>query len=216
MLRRLALLFVRPLQVPREPGGPLAAGSLPELWQCVLEDWNTHGRDWTKPGFRALAFHRFGEWRSAIRPRPLRAPFSIAYRALYRRARNLYRIELPSSARIGRRVVFEHQHGIVVHGNAEIGDGCVLRQGVTLGIRHPDRPREAPKLGRDVQVGAGAKILGDVTIGDGAVIGANAVVLCDVPAGAMAVGIPARVRPRSAEPLGEEAARPLRLVRRRG
>ena len=103
------------------------------------------------------------------------------------------RIELPYSATVGRRVVIEHQGGIVVHGHCVIGDDCVLRQGVTLGNKTMDRPYDAPKLGSKVNVGAGAKILGAVTIGDGAQIGANAVVVKDVPAGAMAVGVPARV-----------------------
>jgi serine O-acetyltransferase len=74
-----------------------------------------------------------------------------------------------------------------------IGDGCIIRQNVTLGNRHPDRPFDAPVLGRHVNVGAGAVILGNVHIGDRAAIGANAVVLSDVPPGATAVGVPAQV-----------------------
>lgn len=153
----------------------------------------THGRDWTRPGFRALAVYRFGVARMRVRPLVLRAPLSVAYRMLYRRVRNVYGIELPYSAQVGRRVVFEHQHGIVVHGNTVIGDECVLRQGATLGMRSIARPHEAPVLGRGVDVGAGAKILGRVRIGDHATVGANAVVLDDVPSGALAVGVPARV-----------------------
>ena len=94
-------------------------------------------------------------------------------------------------------MVFEHQHGIVIHGQARIGDDCVIRHQVTLGNRHLGLPGDAPCLGRGVNVGAGAKILGAVAIGDGASIGANAVVLHDVPAGASAVGVPARVLPVS-------------------
>ncbi|HEY8427027.1 MAG TPA: serine acetyltransferase [Sandaracinaceae bacterium] len=168
----------------------------PTLWQLLREDYEAHGRDWTRPGFRALAVHRFGVARMAVRPRLLRAPLSILYRVCYRAVRNLYGIELPHTAQIGRRVVFEHQHGIVVHGRTVIGDDCILRQGVTLGMRTVDRRDEAPILGRGVDVGAGAKILGRVVIGDGAAIGANAVVLEDVPAGALAVGVPAVVRAR--------------------
>ena len=88
---------------------------------------------------------------------------------------------------------FEHQGGIVVHGASTIGDGCILRQNCTLGIRSMSALQEAPTLGRGVNVGAGAVILGQVTIGDGAAIGANAVVLDDVPARALAVGVPAKV-----------------------
>jgi serine O-acetyltransferase len=107
--------------------------------------------------------------------------------------RNVYGVELPYSASVGRRVIFEHQHGIVVHGAAVIGDDCIIRQGVTLGVRNMDALTEAPILGNRVQVGAGAVILGRVTVGDGAQIGANAVVLEDVPNGQLAVGVPARI-----------------------
>ena len=128
-----------------------------------------------------------------LHPKLVRAPFSLFYRMLYRHVRNVYGIDLPYSVLLGRRVVIEHQGGIVIHGSAVIGDECVIRHGVTLGNRYLDQPQEAPRLGARVNVGAGAKILGAVTIGDDAQIGANAVVLCDVPPGATAVGIPARI-----------------------
>ncbi len=167
--------------------------SFSALLQIIKEDWQAHGRDWTRPGFRALAFYRFGGWRMQIRSKWLRAPFSILYRLLYRHARNVYGIELPYCARIGRRVVFEHQHGIVIHGLSQIGDDTVIRQGVTIGNRYPDRDSEAPVLGSRVNVGAGAKILGNIVIGDDVIIGANAVVLTDIPAKATAIGVPARI-----------------------
>ncbi len=163
------------------------------LWQQIREDWQAHGRDWTKPGFRAVAVYRFGVWRMQIKPKLLRAPFSLLYRSLYRKIRNGYGIDLPYTVKLGRRVVIEHQNGIIIHGFSVIGDDCIIRQGVTLGNRYLDRPDDAPKLGARVNVGAGAKILGDVTIGDDASIGANAVVLSDVPNGQTAVGIPAKL-----------------------
>ena len=162
------------------------------LWALIREDLAAHGGDWQRPGFRALVAYRFGVWRMGVRLRLLRAPLSVLYRWMFRRACWKYGIELPYSARIGRRVVFEHQHGIVIHGSAQIGDGCVLRQGVTVGNRRDDRPFDAPTLGRNVNVGAGAKILGKIRVGDGAQVGANAVVLGDVASGATVVGIPAR------------------------
>lgn len=163
------------------------------LWQQIKEDWIAHDRDWTKPGFRAVAIYRFGVWRMKIQPLLLRAPLSMLYRALFRKIRNTYGIELPYSAKLGRRVIIEHQSCIVIHGDCVIGDDCIIRQGVTLGNRYLDQPFDAPKLGSRVNVGAGAKIFGNVTIGDDANIGANAVVLCDVPVGATAVGIPAKI-----------------------
>jgi serine O-acetyltransferase len=165
------------------------------LWQQLQEDWLAHGKDWTKPGFRAVAVHRFGVWRMGIQLKLLRAPLSILYTMLYRKVRNTYGIELPYTVKLGRRVIIEHQSAIVVHGYCEIGDDSILRQGVTLGNRYLDQPFDAPKLGNQVNVGAGAKIFGAVTIGDRANIGANAVVLQDVPADATAVGIPAKILP---------------------
>lgn len=185
---------------------------LAELISQVGEDWQTHGRDWTLPGFRAVAVHRFGNWRMGIGPKLARAPFSVLYRMMFRMVRNRYGIELPYTAQVGRRVVFEHQHGIVIHGHAQIGDDCVIRQQVTLGNRHLGQPGDAPRLGRGVNVGAGAKILGAVTIGDDASIGANAVVLHDVPAGASAVGVPARVLPVPLSSLAPDSASPASRV----
>jgi len=172
----------------------------PGLLALLREDWIAHKRDWTRPGFRAVAVHRFGNWRMRIRPKLLRAPFSMIYRALYRHVRNHYGIELSYEVKLGRRVVFEHQGAVVIHGNSRIGDDCIIRHGVTLGNRYLKEHWEAPILGRGVSVGAGAKILGALNIGDGAAIGANAVVLCDVPPGRTAVGIPARIL-GEAEPL---------------
>lgn len=169
---------------------------MPNLWAIVAEDYRNHGRDWTRPGFRALAAYRFGVWRMGVRPKLLRAPLSLFYRWAFRHCRNVYGIELPYSASVGRDVVIEHQGGIVIHGATVIGDGCIIRQNCTLGIRSLDVLDAAPVLGRNVNVGAGAVILGSVRIGDGAAIGANAVVLADVPAGALAIGVPATIRLR--------------------
>ena len=86
----------------------------------------------------------------------------------------------------------------MIHGHCEIGDDCIIRQGCTLGNKTLEQPFDAPKLGRRVNVGAGAKILGAVTVGDGVTVGANSVVLKDVPPGMIAVGIPAmNVPPRT-------------------
>lgn len=163
------------------------------LWQQIVEDWVAHGKDWSKPGFRAVAIQRLGVWRMTLKPIIIRAPFSILYRMLFRKARNTYGIELPYTVKLGRRVVIEHQSAIVIHGHCEIGDDTIIRQGVTLGNRYLHRPLEAPKLGKRVNIGAGAKIFGNVTIGDDVNIGANAVVLIDVPAGATVAGIPAKI-----------------------
>jgi serine O-acetyltransferase len=171
--------------------------SLRSLFKQIRDDWIAHERDWTRPGFRAVAVHRFGNWRLGVKPKLLRAPFSVLYRLLFRHVRNVYGIELPYTAKVGRGVIFEHQSGVVIHGSCVIGDGCVIRQGVTIGNRDWETRFQAPTLGNRVNVGAGAKIIGPIAIGEGATIGANAVVLADVPAGATAVGIPARIVKRA-------------------
>lgn len=158
----------------------------------IAEDYDAHGREWTKPGFRSVAMHRFGVWRMTVKSRILRAPLSMLYRWGYRHCRNVYGIELPFTVTLGRRVVFEHQGGIVVHGRSSIGDDCIIRQNCTLGIRRMSELDKAPTLKAGVSVGAGAVILGAVTLGEGCAIGANAVVLEDVPPGALAIGVPSR------------------------
>ena len=158
----------------------------------IAEDYDAHGREWTKPGFRSVAVHRFGVWRMTVKSRLLRAPLSMLYRWGYRHCRNVYGIELPYTVTLGRRVVIEHQGGIVVHGRSRIGDDCIIRQNCTLGIRRITDLDDAPTLEAGVSVGAGAVILGAVTLGRGCAVGANAVVLSDVPPGALAIGVPAR------------------------
>lgn len=167
------------------------------LLSQVAEDYRAHGNDWTKPGFRAVAIHRFGVWRMGIKLKFLRGPFSVIYRLGFRHCRNVYGIELPYSVTLGRRVVIEHQGGIVVHGNCEIGDDCIIRQNCTLGIKSLDDLTSAPILEDGVSLGAGSAILGRVVLGKNCVIGANAVVVCDVPPDSTAVGVPARIHLRS-------------------
>lgn len=163
----------------------LMAPDLRALWKQIHEDWSVHGGDWTKPGFRALATHRLGNWVVVERrSRITRKVLWFFYLALYRYIRNHYGIEVYYTTKIGRRVVFGHQSGIVIHPKSEIGDDCLIRQNVTIGAVSDVRYRDAPKLGAGVSVGCGAVIVGNVTIGDGAIIGPNTVVMTDVPAGA--------------------------------
>lgn len=167
--------------------------SFSALCAQIAEDFASHGREWTKPGFRTVAVHRFGVWRMTVKSKILRAPLSILYRWGYRHCRNVYGIELPYTVMLGRRVVFEHQGGIVVHGNSAIGDDCIIRQNCTLGIRRMSELDKAPTLEAGVSVGAGAVILGAVTLGKDSTVGANSVVLSDVPAVSIAIGAPARI-----------------------
>ena len=142
---------------------------------------------------RAVAIHAFGQWRMSIRTPWIRRPLSLLYKILFRRCCAIYGIELPYTVVLGEGVIFEHQQGIVIHGNSVIGDECIIRHGVTLGNRYLSAPHDAPVLGKRVNVGAGAVLLGAITVGDEAQVGANAVVLEDVPAGATVIGPKARI-----------------------
>src|ERR1019366_7080541 len=102
-------------------------------------------------------------------------------------------IEIHPGARIGRRFFIDHGMGVVIGETAEIGDDCTLYHGVTLGGTSWNKGKRHPTLGNGVVLGAGAKILGPITIGDRARVGSNAVVVKDVPPGATAIGIPARI-----------------------
>lgn len=166
------------------------------MFELIREDWRTHERDIWRQGVWVLLAYRFGRWRYRVRPAALRKPLSLLYKLMKITSQILSGIDLPCEARVGRRLKIEHFGGIVVSGDAAIGDDVVLRNGVTIGLKRTDEPG-APVIGNRVDIGAGAKLLGPIRIGDDAVIGANAVVLCDVPPGSLAVGVPARIRPRS-------------------
>jgi len=159
--------------------------------KIIKDDLHHHDGDWTLPGFRAVAVQRIGHWCMTHRSWRARIMRPI-YRFLFRYVRNHYGIELPWSVRLGNGVIIEHQGGIVIHGLSVIGDGCIIRQGVTLGNRHVRLNNDAPHLGERVNIGAGAKLLGAIMVGDDAVIGANAVVLNDVKSCTTVAGIPAR------------------------
>ena len=151
------------------------------------------------PGLHAVVLHR-----RALVLDPRAELARRLHRAL---ARWLTGIEIHPGAKIGERVFFDHAMGVVVGETAEIGDGCTIYQGVTLGGTSLYKgTKRHPTLGRDVVVSAGAKVLGGFAVGDGAKIGSNAVVIKPVPAGATAVGIPARIIPSKAGRAPTQAA----------
>lgn len=150
-------------------------------------------------GFWALQVYRFGHLRYRFNSPVIRIPLGIIHLFLAKLAESVCGVTIGVSAKIGRRLIIEHSGAIVIHGCAEIGDDCIIRQGVTIGNRRLDDPLGAPVIGNRVNIGAGAKILGRVHIGDDVEIGANAVVIKDVPSGAVAVGVPARILQRTTE-----------------
>jgi len=147
------------------------------------------------PGLHALVWHR------AVPHRLWKWGWRWLARWLAHWGRWLTGIEIHPGATIGRRVFIDHGMGIVIGETAEIGDDCTLYHGVTLGGTSWNAGKRHPTLGKGVVIGAGAKVLGPILVGDSAKIGSNAVVVRDVPAGATAVGVPARTL------IGEDARR---------
>lgn len=147
------------------------------------------------PGMHAIWAHRVSHalWRRNLR---------LLARANSQLARWTTGIEIHPGARIGRRFFIDHGMGVVIGETAEVGDDVMLYHGVTLGGRTRDSGKRHPTLGDGVAVGAGAKILGPITIGAGSVVGANAVVTRDAPADSILVGVPAKPRTRTP---GEDA-----------
>ena len=140
----------------------------------------------TYPGVHALIIHRLSHWVWGKRL------FWIA-RFISHIGRFLTGIEIHPGATIGRRVFIDHGMGVVIGETAVVGDDCTLYHGVTLGGTSWNKGKRHPTLEQGVVIGAGAKVLGPITIGKGAKIGSNAVVVKDVPENATAVGIPARI-----------------------
>jgi serine O-acetyltransferase len=172
--------------------------------QCILDRDPAARSRWEVltcyPGLHAVLLHRLahGCW-------------NIGFKWLGRFISHISRwftgIEIHPAAKIGERVFFDHAMGVVVGETAEIGDGCTIYQGVTLGGTSLYKgEKRHPTLGKDVVIGAGAKVLGGFTVGDGAKVGSNAVVTKPVPAGATAVGNPARIIQAETDAKREEAA----------
>ena len=144
-----------------------------------------------EPSLWAIRVYRWGRRLDMSQNKALASLYRPVYWFLFRCTELLTGISLPKSADIGGGLRIWHFGGVFVHGQARIGRSCTLRQGVTIGSRFDNGP--APVIGHSVDIGAYAQILGGITVGDRASIGAMAVVLCDVPAGATAVGNPARI-----------------------
>jgi serine O-acetyltransferase len=181
----------------------------PGLFACLRQDAKRllHGRDsrlqairvmLTNRGMQAILLYRLANvcWKNRIPLLPL---------LFSRIAQTFLAIDISHKCRLGPGIVIVHGFGVVIGSDVEIAGDCCIFHGVTLGDRgsewvNSDRTDGHPRVGREVMFGAGAKVLGPITIGDNCVIGANAVVLTDVPPDSVAAGIPAKVVSRRKSP----------------
>ncbi len=138
------------------------------------------------PGVHAVIYHRLAHFLYRHR-------LKFLARLVSQWSRRRTGIEIHPGARIGRRLVIDHGMGIVIGETAQVGDDCLIYHGVTLGGTGKDHGKRHPTIGNNVLISTGAKVLGPFTVGDGARIAANAVVLNEIPAGATAVGAPAQI-----------------------
>lgn len=172
----------------RAPAPPLPDGSKnmnpPGLtfWALVQEDYRCHGSDFFSQGFWALFTNRLGNVRMDIRSRWLRLPLTLLYRVMRRACQVFGGIKLDQTVQVGRRVRLEHFGGMILGARA-IGDDVIIRQNTTMGVRSVHDLNAKPTIGHRVDIGAGAVIVGNITIGDDCRIGANCVVSFDMPPG---------------------------------
>jgi serine O-acetyltransferase len=178
--------FLADLQAPQERD-PAARG-----WLDVVLSY---------PGFHALVAHR-------VNHALYSAGIPLLPRFLANVARFLTGIEIHPAARIGKGVFIDHGSGVVIGETSEIGDGCTIYQGVTLGGTSLSHGKRHPTLGRNVTVGVNASVLGAIVLGDNAKVGGGSVVVKDVPANATVVGVPARIVAQDGKPVRVVSDRP--------
>lgn len=182
-------------EAPRVPAGMLGkVNQNPAglgLWGLIKEDYITHGGRFFEQGFWAVALHRFGNWRMDL-PKVLRAPCSLLHRILFAWVEWTCGITLPYTVKLGRRVRIWHHSGMILNA-ASIGNDCHIRQNTTFGVSRTHENYQLPVIEDRVDIGCGVAILGAVRVGHDSVIGANAVVIKDVPPFAVVGGVPAKV-----------------------
>ena len=163
------------------------------MFNHIKQDLKNYQGDWAAQGFWVMLVYRFGRWRYTIQNVLVRKICSFMYKFMYKFVQILTGIEMPCEVEVGDNFLIDHFGGIVISGYAKFGDNCRLRNGVVVGLKNVAEPC-APQIGNNVDIGAGAKILGNIKIGNNVNIGANSVVLTDVPDNAIAVGVPAVIK----------------------
>lgn len=177
----------------KEQGLDLSAASTASLWVLCREDFQTHYRSFVHPGLHALWVYRLGHW-GRFQSEPVARLVKVAHRLLNRLVvQNVYGAEIDDDAVIGRQVLVGHQQGVQVPSYSVVGDGCIIRHNVTLGLADLTDRTSVPQVGRRVHLGTGASLLGAIKVGDDARIGPHALLMKDVPAGATAYAPAARI-----------------------
>jgi serine O-acetyltransferase len=161
------------------------------MFERVIDDYRRHGSSFTNRAFWPLAVYRFGVWTDGLPRGPIRWLGSKLYGAQLLFVQMTTGVTLYRETKIGKGFHIIHPGDIIVHPNTVIGDRCGIMHGVTLGTNM--KSNEAPIIGNDVFIGAGAKVLGKVVVGDGACIAANSLVIRDVPPRAIVMGVPAEI-----------------------
>jgi serine O-acetyltransferase len=180
------------------------------LLALLAEDFRTYDKNPLEAGFWAVAVHRFGNWRMGLKQRVFRAPCTVLYRTLATSVNWGFGIKLDYTVKLGRRVRIWH-HGGMILGARSIGDDVHIRQNTTFGVANRSEPLAKPVIGDRVDIGCGAAILGQIRVEHDSIVGANAVVVRDVPAYSLVVGVPGRVvknlEERESEPLRHSVLR---------
>lgn len=169
------------------------------FWKLIMEDYTAHRRKPFAPGFQAIFAYRICTWRMKFKNRFARYLFGLPGRIGLLIARNVYGIELYQATRIARRLVIAHQHGIVIHQYATIGNDCIVRQGVTIGVSSGWEEGVGPIIGDRVHFGVGSVIIGNIRIGSNVNIGPNCVISTNVPANTTVFAPQSRILPRNTD-----------------
>ena len=152
----------------------------------------SYGRLLFVQGFVAVCVYRFGRWAYSL-PRTIGFAFKIPYFIASKTIEITTGIMLPASVEAGEGLYIAHFGSIIINGGSVIGRNCKISHEVTVGTKGAGRGLDVPIIGDDVYIGAGAKVLGGIRINNGAIIGANAVVVKNVPEGAIVAGVPAKI-----------------------
>jgi Acyl-CoA synthetases (AMP-forming)/AMP-acid ligases II len=164
------------------------------IWDLIKEDFQTHESDWFSQGFWAVANHRFGNWRMGIQSKIARAPLTFLYRFHRKLVQIFCGIKLDYTVKLGRRVKLEHFGGMIL-GAKSIGDDVVIRQNTTIGVKDLSDLINKPVIEQGVNIGTGAVIVGNITVGRYSVIGPNSVVDGDIPPFSYVSAAPSKIVP---------------------